>query len=541
MGTVRHTTAASPRRSRAGMLGRSVVLVAALSMVAGLVAAPGSLAQTSGGDDSGGDGTGTSVPAESQGRSSTTQHEPRGAVAYVTADRRVWLGTGNGEPTEIGALAGFGPNGQAAVAISPTGESVAFVRADGSVAVVADDGSGLEVVATDAALEAVGGAPTLVWDGTGDHITYVAEGTPDQVADSSTRSRSRAPGSNLTQLPDGPLGNVLATVNVSTGKKELHGDPSLRSVFGIAGSLTDPVVVVQTEIPGTDDRYTLALAAPGSDDFAPTPFSVDDPDFSPGGGFVIASGPSKGVRELIRVDLATITRETLTTDESICAPVVSPDSTRIVYGGGEDCNRLMLVSAEGGRSFDITPANTPDTASFGEAALGWTSDGRFVTYPECTGTGEDLSCGGPSVFVEPDSGRVLDGPEAVTVSPIRRALIQDIWVDFTMGGPIEVSQSFPISAEIEGDLTETETSEVLEATLNNGTAVLDVRLTASEDGFITGTMAVDDPEAGVDRTFAVLARTTLLGLRIVSMTGMWMSTSEMPFATGEFTLALRRR
>ncbi|MCZ7631121.1 MAG: hypothetical protein M5U19_19660 [Microthrixaceae bacterium] len=123
---------------------------------------------------------------------------------------------------------------------------------------------------------------------------------------------------------------------------------------------------------------------------APTPFSADDPDFSPDGAYVVYSGPSKGRRELTRLDLATISREILTTDESICSPIVSPDSSRIVYGGGPGCSRLMLVSAEGGRSFDITPLDAPDTASFGEAALGWTSDGKFVTYPDCTRSGGEL-------------------------------------------------------------------------------------------------------------------------------------------------------
>lgn len=518
-------------------------MLALFALLSAILMPPGSQAQEIDGSDS--DGGAGSQDAGSQDtvqpRSGSAQNEPRGAVAYVTSDRRVWLGTGNAEPVEVGALAGFGPNGQAAVAISPTGESVAYVRADGSLAVVGSDGTGMEVVATDVALDAIGGAPVLVWDGTGDHLSYVAEGTEDMVADSSTRPRSKAPGSNLAPLPDGPLGNVLATVNVNTLKVSTAGDPSLRSVIGVAGSLTDPVLVVQTAIPGTADRYTLALGVPGSSTFAPTPFSADDPDFSPGGGFMVASGPSKGIRELTRVDLATIAREVLTTDESICSPVISPDSTRIVYGGGPDCSRLKLVSAEGGKSFDITPLDAPDTASFGEAPLGWTSDGRFVTYPSCTSSADELDCAGPSVFLEPDSGRILDGPEAVTVAPVRNALIQDLWVDFVMGGPIEVSQSFPISADLEASLTDTESSEVLEATLNNGTAVLSIRLTASEEGFVTGTIGLDDPTAGVDRTFAVLGRTTLLGLRIVSMTGIWMSTTEMPFATGEFTLAIRRR
>lgn len=516
---------------------RGVALAAGLVLAAVVVVPHGSQAQEPDEPDQPGNG-----PALDDGQARAgSRSEPSGAVAYVTADRRVWLGSGTSEPVDIGALAAVGPNGQAAVAISPTGEAVAYVRADGSLVVVGADGSGTRVVASDVAVDAIGEAPVLTWDGTGDQIAYVARGTEDQVEDASTRPRSKASGSNLAPLPDGPLGNVLATVGATGGEIQTSGDPSQRSVVGIATSLTDPLIVVQTAIPGTADRYTLALATAGSREFSPTPFSADDPDFSPDGAFIVYSGPSKGSRELTRVDLSTISRNVLTTDETVCSPVVSPDSTRIVYGGGPDCSRLMLVSAQGGRSFDITPLDAPDTASFGEAALGWTSDGRFVTFPDCTRSGGELECGGPSVFLEPDSGRVLNGPDAVTVAPIRRTLIQDIWADFTMGGPIELEQSFPITSEIEGALTDTESAEVLEATLNNGTAVLDARLTASEEGFVTGTITVDDPTTGVDRTFAVLARTSLLGLRIVSMTGIWMSTNELPFATGEFTLAIRRR
>lgn len=513
---------------------RRAILLVLLVLVAVVVVPHGSQAQEP-------DGPGDGGALDEEGARTGARNQPKGAVAYVTSDRRVWLGTGNSKPVEIGAMAAFGPNGQAAVAISPTGDSVAYVRADGSLVVVGDDGSGMHVVATDVALDAVGGAPVLAWDGTGDEIAYVAEGTEGQVADASTRPRVKTSGSHLAPLPNSSLGNVLATVSAGGGKIQTAGDPALRSVFGIATSLTDPVIVVQTAIPGSTDRYTLAVAAAGLPDFTPTPFSADDPDFSPDGAYVIYSGPSKGRRELTSLDLSTLSREVLTKDESICSPVVSPDSTRIVYGGGPDCSRLMLVSAEGGHSFDITPLGTPDTASFGKAALGWTSDGKFVTFPNCTRIDEELDCGGPSVFLEPDSGRVLDGPDAVTVAPIRRALIQDIWADFTMGGPIELKQSFPISTETEGALTDTESAEVLEATLNNGTAVLDARLTASKEGFVTGAITVDDPEAGVDRTFTVLARASLLGLRIVFMTGIWMSTTDLPFATGEFTFAIRRR
>jgi hypothetical protein len=54
-------------------------------------------------------------------------------------------------------------------------------------------------------------------------------------------------------------------------------------------------------------------------------------------------------------------------------------------------------------------------------------------------------------------------------------------------------------------------------------------------------MTVVDPEAGIDRTFLVLATPTVLGVRVVSLTGLWISTDDLPVISGEFRLAIRRR
>ena len=77
--------------------------------------------------------------------------------------------------------------------------------------------------------------------------------------------------------------------------------------------------------------------------------------------------------------------------------------------------------------------------------------------------------------------------------------------------------------------------------MDGGTA-LDAKL-QSQDGkrFITGQITVTDPEGGIDRTFLVLGRATVLGVRVFSLTGIWMSTDDLPFATGKFNLAVRRR
>ena len=52
---------------------------------------------------------------------------------------------------------------------------------------------------------------------------------------------------------------------------------------------------------------------------------------------------------------------------------------------------------------------------------------------------------------------------------------------------------------------------------------------------------MSDPEQGIDRSFLVLGAPSIIGIRVVSLTGMWLSTDDLPFASGEFKLAVRRR
>lgn len=488
------------------------------------------------GDDSG-RGGGLDSGARDEGES----NQPEGQVAFVDPDGQVLVGIGEATPAVVGAFAAVGPTGQGAVVISPTASALVYVRSDGALVQIETDGADPVVLATDVALDAVGVEPVVGWNGTGDRIAYIAVGTEAEVSDSSTRGRSREEGSFLAPLPDGPLGNVLKVVNRNGELLSTIGDPSLRSVVGVSWSPADPVMMVDSEIPGSDDRYTLSIAAEGSDSLAPTTLSVDEPDFAPDGSYVVAVGPARGLKELVRIELDNLERTNLVVDEEMCSPKVSPDATRIVYGGGPNCSRLMLISASGGRAFDITPLDSPDTASFGVAELGWTSDGRFITYPDCQTVSGTLSCGGPSKFIEPDTGRVLDGPDALTVSPIDRPLIQDVFLDFVMRGPLDVSHSFLISAETQGQLTNTENGGYLEAVLVDGLTEMAFKMTAGENGFVTGTIEIDDPEAGINRTFTILGRANLLGVRILRLSGIWMSTNDLPMASGEFVMAIRRR
>ena len=519
-------------------------LVAAFAAILMITAVPGAATAQDGRDSE--DDPESGEPSRGGGIDSGARDEgesnlPEGPVAYIDPEGQVLVGIGEATPAAVGAFAAVGPNGQGAVAISPTADSLVYVRSDGALVQIDTEGGDPRVLATDVALDAVGLEPVLGWNSTGDRIAYVAVGTEEQVADASTRGRNNESGSFLAPLPDGPLGNILKVINRNGGEVATLGDPSLRSIIGLRWSPADPVMVVDSIIPGSEDRYTVSVATEGSDELAPTLLSVDETHFSPDGAYVIGVGPSKGLKELARVELDSLERTNLVVDEEMCGPKVSPDATRIVYGGGPNCSRLMLISAAGGRAFDITPLDAPETASFGVAELGWTTDGLFVTYPNCNTIAGILSCGGPSRFLEPDTGRVLEGPVALTLAPIERPLVQDVFLDFVMRGPLDVSHSFLISAETQGELTDTENGGYLEAVLVDGLTEMDFKMTAAENGFVTGTVKVDDPEAGINRTFTLLGRANLLGVRILRVSGIWMSTNDLPMATGEFMMAVRRR
>ena len=525
-----HTSAPRRRLTRGLVAGATV-----LGLLVVLPATPVKAQDGTGDSDS--DTTSTTLP----GRLGEV-NEPGGQVAYVTSDGQVLLGIGEATPAVIATDAAIGKTGQGVVSIAPTADLLVYVRADGALVVMSIDGGDPKAVASDVALDAIGGDPVVAWDSTGKSIAYIAVGTEADVTDPGTEARPLESGSFMAPLPQGPLGHVIKVVGRDGGEALTVGDPSVRSMVGINWSPSDPVLLVDSVIPGTEDRYTISVATGSGPDVAPTQLSVDEPDFAPDGSFVVAVGPAKGRDELLRVTLDNFERTRLVVDDTICNPTVSPDGTRIVYGGGTDCSRLKLISSRGGRAFDITPLDAPDVADFGSTAdLGWTADGRFVTYPNCRALAITTVCDGPSSFLEPDTGRVIPGPEAVTVQPIRRPLVQDVWLDMQMRGPLDFEHSFLITPEIEGELTDTGNGGILEATMVDGGTTVTVELTSDSKAFVTGTLQVVDAESGIDRTFMILGKINLLGVRIVSYSGVWISTNDLPFATGEFNMAVRRR
>jgi hypothetical protein len=469
---------------------------------------------------------------------------PTGRVAYVTAEGRVMVGIGAESPVELAGDAALGEADLGVISIAPTGDLVAYVREDGALVVVPVSGGESTVLATDVSLESVGIGSVISWDPTGSQIAYLATGTPEMA-----RPRPQTPpplsfeGVYRVPLPEGEIGDVVKVVDRTGAPIVTIGDPSTRSMVGVASSQSDDLMILESVAPDTGRPYTLALASSGSSEELPTVLSADDPSFSPDGNFVIAVGPDKGGQELVRIATDALDRTTLVSTDRICNPSVSPDSTRIVYGTGENCSQLHLISSRGGQPVDITPPARPGDASFAAGALGWTPEGRFVTFADCRATSGPVTCGGNVTFFDPDLRLVIEGPEATTVAPIRQPLLQELRLDIVMDGPIRYEATFPIDATTGGEITEIDDeSGMIDLTLAVDDRELRLELQAEEgSNFVTGQMTLVDLERGINRTFTLLGSTSVIGIRVVSVSGMWVSTEDLPFAAGEFRLAVRRR
>jgi hypothetical protein len=497
---------------------------------------------------------GTAVPTTAPGEEGSTTTTgppvpPTGLVAYVDGAGQVLVGDGADPPEVIASDAAISESGLGAVAIAPTGDVVAYARNDGALVLASIPVAGVAdppvVIASDVSLEAIGATNSLTWDYSSSQIAYLAVGTEDMVEPRTGElpPLSAADGVYRVPLPEGVLGNVVKVVERDGTLVVRIGDPSTRSMVGVTTSSSDDLMLLESVAPDTGKPYTLSLATTGSDEIVPTVLSADDPEFAPDGSFAVAVWPDRGGAELIRVATESLERTALSSDDAICRPSVSPDSTRIVFGAGEDCSELHLISSRGGVPVDITPPTGPGDVSFGVGALGWTQDGRHIVFSSCTATSGPVGCEGPVTFLDPDRREVVEGVDAATVAPQVRPLLRSLRLDLVMEGPIEYETSFDVSTELEGQLTELGDDAVrIDAELVEDDRTLVVDLQVQEGAtFATGSMTVSDPEAGIDRTFLVLATPTVLGVRSLSLSGMWISTDELPVASGEFRLAIRRR
>lgn len=471
---------------------------------------------------------------------------PEGAVAYIDAGGQVLVGNGADPPVAVAADAAVDEHGVGAVAVAPTSDVLAYVRSDGALVMESVPGAAAltepMVLATDVALDALSAASSLAWDPTGLRVAYLAVGTQEMVE---PRPEQPPPLSGFdvfrVPLPEGVLGNVIKVVDRDGAEVARIGDPSTRSMVAISTSRADDLMLVESVAPDTGKPYTISLATTGSSELMPTVLSADDPDFAPDGSFAVMVGPAKGGQELIRVDTLTLDRAVLVQRPRICSPRVSPDSSRIVYATGSDCDTLELVSSLGGRPVDITPPQRPGRADYSVNPPTWTTDGHHLAISDCRVQGGAVTCGlGPVQFLDPDRRSVLEGIDATTVRAVEQAAFGELRLDLVMAGPVSYEVSYPVTSEVLDQLADVEEDQLaLTFDAEESSISLDLRFSEGRQ-FTTGTMTVTDASAGLDRTFLVIARSGLLGVRVATLDGIWISTGDLPVASGEFRLAIRR-
>ena len=507
-----------------------------------------------GGDDGGVSGTSTTANSaeassgdgtQSGSASSTTAPKkvlPTDRVAYITADGKVMTGIGAAAPVQVADGAALGPAGQGSIAISPTGDVIAYVRNDGAVVSVPSEGGAVTVLGIDAWMPSVGSSSFLAWDPASRYLAYLAIGTQEMVVPrTGEQDAPSVEGSFRTPLPEGSLGAVIRIVDRDGMAINRLGDPSTRSMTGITYSTTDDLILIESEIPGKDQPYTLATASPSAEEVAGTVLSADDPSFSPDGNFILAVGPRPGGREILRISTETFSRVALASSESICHPSVSPDSTRIVYGAGKNCSKLMLVSSRGGKPLEITPPSRPGQ-TFATSRVSWTQDGHWIVYPDCRIRDDRPTCSGTVSFFDPDRSTLIKGIDAGTVTTVARPLIQDMTVHVAMQGPITYEGTFLVDTKSEAELTDvSKTASIVDVALKDGNRSLAIKVDVDTTRqFSSGTMTLVDPEAGINRTFLITGAASLIGMRVASMSGIWISNAEMPFTSGEFRISVVR-
>lgn len=519
----------------------AAVLLVALALVLFAVKPGGS-------SDEDGTSSASTVPPTTTDDTVTTTSEqpevfPEDRVAFITADGSVLSGLGAAKPTIVASGAAVDAAGQGSMALSPTGDVIAYVRSDGALVSVPVEGGDIRVLATDAWMDAVGSPSLIAWDPTSGRVAYLAVGTEDMVKPRPDVSRLPSMvGAHVRPLPDAGLGAVIKIVDREGTLLNRIGDPSTRWVTGITYSSADDLLLVESEVPGDDQPYSLATANSVGSEITGGPLSADDPAFSPDGNFIVAVGPRPGgTRELLRISTSYLSKAVLTSDDDICFPSVSPDGTRIAYGAGKDCSRLMLISSRGGQPVDVTPGDKPGR-SFATAPARWTQDGHFLTFPDCRTKDDTTACSGNVVFIDPDRAVMIAGPAATTVATVSRPLIADMVVHVGMSGPITYEGAFVVDSETEAELDDlSKTASLVDVALSDGDRSLVIKAEIDSDReFMSGTMTVVDPQKGINRTFVITGSASLLGLRVASVSGIWISTAEMPFATGEFRISILR-
>ena len=445
---------------------------------------------------------------------------PPGRIAYVTPSGDVFVAESDGSKAiRIGGGAAANSDGLAPIAWGPVGDIIAYVRTDGALVFAPANGRGeTRIVATDAIVPATGGENLLSFDPTGVAITYL-RATPSGV-----------PQVALVYFDGFNEGTTLAL-----------SDPATRVPLEVAFSPLDPFLYLRSADVETGREFTVAVIEPRGEKAIASPLSVDDPIISPDGAFMYGV-LNKGIDQIIGVDATSGRVNLIREQDRICNPTPSPDAKRIVYGAGPTCSEVWVIDADGLNPKRIVQP-MGGAVSFASGDFSWTLDGRTVSHAACTASIETATCGGAYLDIKVAGGAVVTRAVAGSVMRENRPLVKAIKVKVEATGPIAFSDRLLISQRSGGallDLRNGGASDVTAVDERDPRRSFAVRMVASEDSsFVSGTIRVQDP-SGFDQTFSVIGSVAVRSLRALSLRGIYISTSSMPFRSGRINLTLYR-
>lgn len=497
-----------------------LVLAASAVLAALLLAGPDLLAPPGLGAQVGGPSVVTNSAVPGGPTSLLVPVGPPGRIAYVTPSGSVFVAESDGSKAiAIGQDAATNSDGLAPIAWGPVGDIIAYVRTDGALVFAPANGQGeTRVVATDAIVPATGGENLLTFDPTGVAIAYF-RATPSGV-----------PQVALVYF-DGPTEGTTTALS----------DPATRVPLEVAFSPLDPFLYLRSADVETGREFTVAAVEPTAGTPVGSPFSVDDPTFSPDGAYIYGV-LNKGIDQIVRVDSASGRVDLIREQDRICNPTTSPDAKRLVYGAGPTCSEVWVIDADGQNPKRIVEP-MGGAVSFASGNFSWSLDGRTISHAACTASIETATCGGAYLDIKVAGGAVVTRAVAGTVLREIRPLVKAIKVKVEATGPISFNDRLLISQQSGGGLLGLRrggAADVKAVDERDPRRSFALRLVAGvRSPFVSGTVRVQDP-SGFDQTFTVIGSVAVRSFRTVSLRALYVSTSSMPFRSGRFNLTLYR-
>lgn len=512
---------------------------AAFVVVAGSVAVAGSSMSSGVGAQAAQASRGQATTTTSPTGASTGLSDGPGQTAYVTPNGDVMVTASDGEaPRRIGTGAATNASGLAPMAWrQPAADAVAYVRRDRALVVAPTNGDPVIVLANDAVVPADADESIISWDLSGSLVIYLAETRPGRV-----ESRMIA----LSTAKDG-----------EQGENQAIGDVARREVLAQTFSPLDPYIIQRTRDVDTGGELTLSLVNPSSGSTIGTPFSLDDPTFSPDGRYLFAVSRGTGaVEQLVRVSIIDPTSIELVADQDrICTPRVSPDARRIVYGGGAQCEQVWVINADGTEPTRLGE-NIAANQSFAVGTFSWSADGKTVAHAACTDRSGRPVCGGKYWDVPSDGSPAVQRAQAGSVLREFRSLLRPIKATIEVKGPISYTGTMQVGAQSIGGKIEALADEISSTDAPKDSAAdgavefkaidevnnarsFEMRLFHGADSsFLNGTLRIID--GGFDHSFNFFGRLAPRSYGFVKLRGIWMSTAKIPFQAGHVLVTLER-